>query len=286
MGRLVRSVRMRPERPLVLARDLAGRVEEKRKTDKNGKVKKVRRREKVQVSRARRRTIDMTKWGSVHLKGAFLDVVTGPRVAGGDGKGMELDREDEESDNEEFTDEDDSDPMEGHEIEIDAAVSPTKDANPSSLSRNLDSATKLPSASMQGADDDLDMTLEKTKSLGILRSLFGDRDDSEWVHPESVSDIDDNRPERGAVVQEDREDFNMEVEEVPMEAERLRTVQRDFETENSEPQQVYEMETQQGSAAIKATQATKLKDLFAPRDEDGLCYREVIKSRVTHWSSC
>lgn len=269
MGRLTRSVRMRPERPLVLARDLAGKVEEKRKTDRNGKIKKVRRREKVPASRARRRTIDMTKWGSVHLKGAFLDVVAGPRVTADDGEDTEP-RDDEESDSE-FTDENDPDPIAANEIENvrPASQSLAKHLTQFSHLHGTKLATTSSTPPIQVTDDDLDMTLEKVKSLDILKSLFGSRDESEWIHQESVSDVNEERPNRGSVGQGDGGDLGMEVEEVPLEVDTVRMVEWDPDSETSEPQEMHEPEVKQGSVTTQATQATKLKDLFAPREEEG-----------------
>ncbi|KAG9318926.1 hypothetical protein JVU11DRAFT_1039 [Chiua virens] len=67
-GRVVRPMRMRPERPLEPMRnDLDGS-----KTKANAKKK----RSKQPLVRARRRLIDPTKWDSVYLKGLFLDSVS------------------------------------------------------------------------------------------------------------------------------------------------------------------------------------------------------------------
>lgn len=75
---------MRPERPLppqassATRRYPKGKAAGKDETGKTAKEKKKRVREPD--VRARRRTIDPTRWDSVHLKGMFLDVVTASRV--------------------------------------------------------------------------------------------------------------------------------------------------------------------------------------------------------------
>ncbi|KAJ7226133.1 hypothetical protein GGX14DRAFT_349652 [Mycena pura] len=74
MGRVVRPIRMRPERPL--PPPLAGATAvSKRSTVASDSKKRARKAKKRRDpdSRARRRTIDVTRWGSVHLKGVFLE---------------------------------------------------------------------------------------------------------------------------------------------------------------------------------------------------------------------
>ena len=118
MGRIVRPVRMRPERPLmpqtrsVLGRDTKRKVGGK---ETGGKEKKMR--VKEPDTRARRRTIDPTKWDSVHLKGMFLDVVTAPR------------ERDEDVDTGEDQDEDEMEiPIAGQGAEREAAVEQQSEA--------------------------------------------------------------------------------------------------------------------------------------------------------------
>jgi len=65
MGRIVRPMRMRPGKPLPPASTQAPSTSGK----KNEKQK--RKREKAKLVRARRKTIDQTKWDSQHLKGAW-----------------------------------------------------------------------------------------------------------------------------------------------------------------------------------------------------------------------
>jgi len=85
MGRLVRPIRMRPDRPLVDAVENE-KVRAIKTSPFNGKEgseekvgqKKSRKREKRPDTRARRQRIDPTRWGSTHLKGVLLDLVEPP----------------------------------------------------------------------------------------------------------------------------------------------------------------------------------------------------------------
>ncbi|KAF9221062.1 hypothetical protein BS17DRAFT_810201 [Gyrodon lividus] len=74
-GRIVRPMRMRPERPLAPVLSVLTASKGKDGRAKAGKVKK---RVKPPPIRARRRKIDPTKWDSVYLKGVFLDSVPVP----------------------------------------------------------------------------------------------------------------------------------------------------------------------------------------------------------------
>ncbi|EEB97184.1 hypothetical protein MPER_03547, partial [Moniliophthora perniciosa FA553] len=62
-GRIVRPMKMRPEKPLHPPTD----------EKKTARPVKEKRRVKVPDTRARRRTIDVTKWGGVYLRGSLLD---------------------------------------------------------------------------------------------------------------------------------------------------------------------------------------------------------------------
>ena len=69
MGQIVHPIRMRPEKPFPPVSSVTSST-----TGKDGKRK--RKPEKPKLVRARRRTIDPTKWDSqLHLKGAFLDSI-------------------------------------------------------------------------------------------------------------------------------------------------------------------------------------------------------------------
>lgn len=66
-GRLLRPMRMRPSHPLPASLDAA--KPEKAKSNPS----KDRKRTREPPTRARRKTIDPTRWGSQHLKGIFLE---------------------------------------------------------------------------------------------------------------------------------------------------------------------------------------------------------------------
>ncbi len=76
MGRIIRPVRIRPEHPLgepLEVKKVKRKLKDDGKGDDKGEEKKKRKkREKQPDTRARRKTIDPTRWGSVHLKGMFL----------------------------------------------------------------------------------------------------------------------------------------------------------------------------------------------------------------------
>lgn len=65
-GRVVRPIKMRPERPLGPILSMASESKNPKKTTRKAK-------RKPPLVRARRQTIDPTKWGSTYLTGAFVD---------------------------------------------------------------------------------------------------------------------------------------------------------------------------------------------------------------------
>jgi len=99
--------------------------------------------------------IDPTHWGSIYLKGVFLDAGRIPNA-------IEHDHSKHDSDDE------DSDAI------ADTDIIP---------------AAKLPSAS------ETDMALEKERSMALLQSLFGNSEHDEWGGSESVSGDDDRPPQ-------------------------------------------------------------------------------------------
>lgn len=74
MGRVSRPLRMRPEHPLTppLASSLPKKASTSKEKDAKKETAKPKKRRDPD-SRSRRRTIDMTRWGSVRLKGIFLE---------------------------------------------------------------------------------------------------------------------------------------------------------------------------------------------------------------------
>jgi hypothetical protein len=278
LGRITRPVRMRPERPLVPEtqqeelnpvlqknqfRDV-GTTEGKKKEKKNKRIK-------APDSRARRRMIDMTKWGSVHLKGMFLDM---PALGT---KRLELDNvydpTIESDDNEESGDDNDKMKVsQSSERTIQAPPSPSFPVN------SIDIPTALPIFPIKSQpsigqvplalpNNSIDLEVEKTQSLNLLVSLFGGDDDN-WVHPESVgSDIDVDELMKGdAILIDNEEDDGIEV--VPIDSDMAGTTKLQNEEEENE------QELEKPLASTKLSEhSTKLKDLFAPREEEGKCFQ-------------
>ena len=270
-GRIVRPMRMRPERPL---EPMRGEFITP-KISVNGKVKK---RAKPPPVRARRRLIDPTKWDSVYLKGVFLDnvAVPLPKDALGSPSPVKDDIVDEEDVEE--TDEDST---------ASDAFSALPQLPPWLVQ---DRARAIPSAQLPGATfatssrthepaESINVRDEADTALAILGKIFGDKED--WDGRESLDemeDLEDNEAREkemqvdggggrrkkdkgkgkeksaGGVVRFDHKDA---VEVVPRE--------RDVEMEEIDPPVSIEASAQTAEPAPR----TNLKALFAPR-EDGL----------------
>ncbi|KAF8803942.1 hypothetical protein BYT27DRAFT_7108757 [Phlegmacium glaucopus] len=285
LGRITRPVRMRPERPLpeiehekpksTLKKEVrVGAMEGEKKKSK---------RFKDPDSRARRKTIDMTKWGSTHLKGMFLDM---PALGT---KRLKLDDiydpAVESEDNEESGDDSDtlkvSQPSEHHVIsQMTLSPSPPPlPTNAGNISANiptlLTSSTKPQSSVREAAplpDNNTDLEVEKTQSLNLLASLFGGQDDS-WVRPESVgSDIDVDELMKGDIMLVDDDDDGIEV--VPHNLDVGMTRMKELQEEEENQPETKEKEgplagvTSTKSTQVKPQTSTTLKDLFAPREEE------------------
>ena len=289
LGRITRPVKMRPERPLP---DIQ---QEKPKPTKleNGiatGVQKKQKRVKDPDSRARRRIIDMTKWGSTPLKGMFLDIPTlGTKRFKLDDPTIES--EDDEDDNDTLMVSQSSErnislPLPPSVLPLDPTNSGNISPNNSTLSTSSikpllsveetlpfpDNNTDLPVTKKGGQKIQdlyfLDLEVEKIQSLNLLASLFGDQEDN-WVRPESVgSDIDVDELIKGDRMLVD--DDNDGIEVVPIdnpdsEMEELQNEEEETREKGSFPAPV----TSTKSNELGAQTSTKLKDLFAPREEEG-----------------
>ena len=278
LGRITRPIKMRPERPLSEIQH------EKPKSTLKNQVrasttgeKKRDKRIKDPDSRARRRTIDMTKWGSTHLKGMFLDMpaLGMKRLKVDDVYDPTLESENEESgdDNERLKVSRSSAPSPL------APLLPTDSGNTSNIPTLITSSIK-PRPSVEETlllpDNSTDLEVEKTQSLNILASLFGGRDEN-WVRPESVgSDIDVDELMKGDVILVDDDDNGIEV--VPIDdlnatMEGAQNDEEDNQVENREKENLLARAKPMKSTELKAQTSTKLKDLFAPREEEGNALR-------------
>ncbi|KAG6867058.1 hypothetical protein C0993_007147, partial [Termitomyces sp. T159_Od127] len=250
LGRILRPMRMRPSHPLPPPK-------EDKKMLSKGKGGKLKKKVREPDMRARRRTIDMTRYGSVHLKGMFLDMEMMDIGEGQEKKGLEVEVEDDtvESDTEALQEE--------QEVTAEAETSRT-----SELAKSVPPLINAHIASLP--DNNTDIAAEKKQTLDVLASLFGHENDADWVGRESVdSDMDETEMSiRHRMVVDADDDGDFEV--VPMEADAT-SVPPQKRSTNVMPNEPMDVETKMPvpptSAKVKQ-EPTKLKDLFAPREED------------------
>ncbi|KAJ7083802.1 hypothetical protein C8R44DRAFT_862393 [Mycena epipterygia] len=266
MGRVIRPLRMRPEHPLPppLASSLPKKASSSKDKDAKKETTKPKKRRDPD-SRSRRRTIDMTRWGSVHLKGIFLeDAGQGTsNLSQDEVQEMVEDLDDSSSDGES-----DARPAPMH-VDPKPAAPAVKAAAPVAVPAAPILVSKPPVAvsnqtavkiSEPTAQSDVDLAKEKTRSLSLLQSLFGARDE-EWGGRESVgSDVDEEELLKlGGTMTLEGDDG---IEFVPMDVD----VQDSTAAVPPSPQTAEVAPTLQPPK--KVTQATKLKDLFVSREED------------------
>jgi hypothetical protein len=277
MGRVVRIMRMRPEKALEPPRVLASAGN--KKYDKNGKLVtgKCKKRVKLPPTRARRRTIDPTRWDSTHLKGIWLDA----EVAGvvdvvehADGSVTPRKRRAEAAENSDNDQDTEIAPSSDDEDDDHESLSPP---NPKSTISSLPSPvlTPIPTArspvteAMTGALPSL--MQEKVTSLAFLRSLFGDKDGDEgWGGQETLSDIEDARLEGKGKAREPQTGIRMDVDEGEIE-EVPQAKYKDMELESdTAPLNSQSRPTSASKPSAQSQKQTQLKDLFAPREEEGV----------------
>lgn len=248
LGRVIRPIRMCPDHPLPDPQE-ASAVSGKGKTDR-----KKRKRVREPPAKARRRKIDPTKWGSVHLKGAFLEnailadiprsapsAITQPSFAG---EGGRLGSGSDDSENEDTSD---------VELVVDELSLSDRPSAQRTADRAPESPQPAPPRSEKPNDTQTDFRAETQKSLGLLQALFGDKGEEDWGDRESVgSDVElENSTNQGSKptnAVEDRQDEAADDGGVKDATEASQTAKQ----------------------ASALAQTTKLKDLFAPREEDGM----------------
>ncbi|KAJ7156119.1 hypothetical protein C8R43DRAFT_884320 [Mycena crocata] len=257
MGRVMRPVRIRPERPL--PPPLVSAVPKKTPKDKDAKKETTKpKKRRDPDSRSRRRTIDMMRWGSVHLTGMFLEDA---------GQPLSLD----ETEVQDMIEADYSDSSDDSD-EVLPAVVPVLVAQKTSppVVESAAAAAVAPPPppiavskqampSDQAAQSEVDLAKEKNQSLSLLNSLFG-APDGEWGGRESVgSDVDEEELLKigGTSTLED----DSAIEFVPMDVD-VREVAA------AVPPSPEPVPTAPQPQSKNATQATKLKDLFVSRDQD------------------
>jgi len=242
-------MRMRPARPLGPPLDgLSKAAQQSLSHGKLGKQKEKGRR--APPTRAHRQTIDPLRWGSTHLSGLFLDGGHAPSplpmsavVAGGEaGAGTN------------------GDSTEVEEVEeiLDAAQSPTDDHDdPEMISRSAQASPRSPSSVfLVESTSAADLAAENARTLQLLNSIFGDANE-DWGGAESI----DSDMEQAAGAGAESRAYA-----VPDASESSHSAIADFEVvpaaqRRADNKSSVERRTQQPS--------TKLKDLFAPREEEG-----------------
>jgi hypothetical protein len=263
MGRIVHPMRMRPEKPLP---PMSSITSSSRTTGKKVEKKK-RKLEQVKLVRARRRTIDPTKWDSQHLKGVFLDSIivaddrndlpvtepSKPQVQDDQGES------DTSSDEEEDEEGDGSGSSEAETATRESQKSPGTTGQPPVARIECDMV-----------DSGLDFNQEKLYALSLLDSMFGGLEGGqEWDGKEIMdSDIDvsglppvqlspspkssPSQGPKGPAVEEAREDSESDESSAGASAPALERVPKS------------------GTIQDASTTKAKLKDLFAPQEEQGV----------------
>ena len=264
LGRLIRPMRMRPARPLGLPLDVL-KTQNQNLSSKGQGGKEARKRRRgaaaLPPTRARRLTIDPLRWGCVHLSGVFLDgeralvspaLATGGEASGGNGESTEVDADEEV------------------EKILDVSQSPADDGNDSDVPSRAELSPPSRSSSTPADTTSVDLAAEKAKALRLLYSMF-DEADEDWGGAESVdSDMEREagpranvvpRPSQGSSSQ-DTADFEV----VP-------AAQRVSKKSSVDRRQATQTATVTAAPRnpdhVQSSTTTKLKDLFAPREEEG-----------------
>ena len=265
-------MRMRPGKPLAPPSAVTPNTPGK----KDGKRR--RKREKLKLVRARRRTIDPTKWDSQHLKGAFLDSI----VVTDDGGNLPAATP---SGPDTTDDQEETDPSGEEEEEEEGDESDSSE--PESVVEGAPKATDIAQTKCNMVDTDHDFNQEKLRALSLLDSMFGGlARDQEWGGEEAL-DSDDNMQELPPVeASPPPKSFGSSSErafENPALEPAIEEVQEDSESEDSSAAASTPVpERAPISVAIQNANTTKakLKDLFAPQEEKGAPHSTNCLSRT------
>ncbi|KAH7885822.1 hypothetical protein F5I97DRAFT_1809323 [Phlebopus sp. FC_14] len=268
-GRIVRPMRMRPGRPLEHIRAAVGAATGRDGSKvKSGKIKK---RIKPPPVRARRRTIDPTKWDSVYLKGVFLESVSvlPPPASTSKNGGAGLEGTEGSADEETSDGADDS----GYESSSEEESTPVQPPQHPSISAPLVPSPPLKRPQQAGTEDvsalsapthdsadAIDLRRETAAALTLLGDMFADEED--WGGSESVDGMEDRSAEEEDTGKRlvDRSPTKQSVVDA-----NDRTRDADVEMADANVP-VEKSNTPTSNPPPPPTQA-KLKDLFAPREE-------------------
>ncbi|KAF8260421.1 hypothetical protein EI94DRAFT_904102 [Lactarius quietus] len=230
LGRLIRPMRMRPARPLGPPLDTL----RTKNADKGSRKKK---RPRDPPTRARRQTIDPLRWGSTHLSGIFLDsngTPPLPQRTGPDGSAKGESTEVEEVE---------------HILEDSDQTPPGDDKTP------------------PHDDAELDLAAEKASALDLLSAMFGEAN-ADWCGAENI----DSDAEMAGVDTDGRQSVPASLEptnfEVVPVAHKPHPSQRE-ENRSRVDRQADLTPTPATSGLAQPSTNNKLKDLFAPREEEG-----------------
>jgi len=259
LGRITHPIRVRPDHPLPAV-----------EVDPKVKLSSRKKRHRAPDTRVRRKTIDVTKFGSTQLKGIFLDSVVFAPSSTKQASPPPVDdfnsSESEESDSNSKVQRQPSpqpptsfSPPPKKKQEADQAI-----ANPNpSLSPKTMPVVSQPSTSAVN-----DIREEATHSLSLLSSLFAGKDD--WGGYESVgSDIDEEALQKGDKMLVDEGEPGFEVVPVGQaKAQPMALLSDDEESSDDEEPQPAVKEVVQPAPPTKPA-APSLKTLFAPQPEEG-----------------
>ncbi|KAF8268854.1 hypothetical protein EI94DRAFT_1097109 [Lactarius quietus] len=230
LGRLIRPMRMRPTRPLGPPLDTL-----RTKNANKGRKKK---RPRDPPTRARRQTIDPLRWGSTHLSGIFLDSNGNPpplsQRTGPDGSAKGESTEVEEVE---------------HILEDSDQTPPGDDKTP------------------PHDDAELDLAAEKASALDLLSAMFSEAN-ADWCGAESI----DSDVEMARVDTDERQYVPASLESADLEvvpaSHEPRSSQRE-EIKSRVDRQADRIPPPTTSGPAQPSTNNKLKDLFAPREEEG-----------------
>ena len=265
LGRITHPIKMRPTHPLTIKQEEVTRTNSTKRTKGAKRIKHV-------DSHARRKKIDMIKWGSTHLKGIFLDL----EIPSSRNKALDEDkyRKSYTDEEEDHMDVDDSKASNVHAAHSSPALAPISTADASHT-------VTMSIHSPQDPRHQINIHHEKVHNLDLITSLFSGNDwvDDDWVGRESVG----SGMDEGELVKSDHllPCEVVEFEEVPRtqsggETPLSKVTRLNPQTEGHDDGDTLERgdaildSSTRPDAAISEKEAatkTNLKDLFAPRDQ-------------------
>lgn len=283
LGRLIRPMRMRPGRPLPLVpapvsggQKLA--LAQKRRRERKGRCGLV---------RQRRRLIDPELWGSEYLKGVMLE--SGSGVILPERKAVDIAVPSEPPALEGVDEEDSSlsHPIEkvrrppSPRLPTPASPHPPKEQKKATITPPA--PTLLPPPFTLEPAPENDLAREAAQSLSFLTSLFGNaNEESDWGGAESLSDleVEVSAPSnyRTPLLASGGLNEEGDVEIVPRESASTKATVKTQAPAEIDLQESLEVDDDPGIDAVEAASApqkspavhlTKLKAMFAPREEDG-----------------